>query len=74
MKTLEMKMNALQDAKEAKFNIEQNLLLLKQEMGVLGAQLPDTVIENMMKRICELERQYTNTCLLISHYEKELGK
>lgn len=74
MKTVNQINEALMDARENKFNIEQTLVMLKNEMTVLGAQLSDTVAENMMNRINDLEQQYSKACLLVAYYENELGK
>lgn len=68
-----MNMDALMNAKEMAFNLQNKIFLYKQELTVCGAIMSDSVCENLFNKIEEMEGQYLQVCTLISHYEKELG-
>lgn len=69
MKTTEMRLDALSDAKERVFNIQNSIIVLKNEMTVCGAMMNDIVAENKMNRLNELEIELTKAIELVAHYE-----
>ena len=74
MKTDDMLMNALQDAREAKENALYRIIGLKNEQAVCAAQWNDTMAESFEKSINIAEDEYQKSCMLVQYYESEIKK
>lgn len=73
MKTQEMTMNEIQNLKESNYVIMGNINTLKYQLMVCQGMLTDAQSEQLVDRICELERSYKTNNELIAYYEKQLG-
>ena len=73
MKTYEMKMEALLNAKESANILAENIRAIETQLSLYGAILDDRVQENLVNRLAFLKQEYTKSVSLAMHYQKELG-
>lgn len=74
MKTVEMNNDALSDAREVKYNLFQQLMMLKQEQCACSSQWNQYKSECFDESINRVETAYHQAAQLVSYYEDALQK
>lgn len=72
MKTMEMKMEALQDVKEQAYLVEAKIVSLKQRLAEYGASISEELQENIIYQINVLEQRHNQLMQNVDFYQKQL--